>query len=338
MANVKLKLGLTGFSRRIFLWAIVLILFLSSWAAAQNIKMTVGQTGTNPGTSLFFIAKKENLYAKHGLDVNIIPTSTANAVQAILSGSMQLSTGSGAAAFATATLEGAPPFVLVSSWINVFPYTVMVHKDIKRPEDLKGKTGHVGAPFGTIPDVALRFALAKLGIDPEKDVKLIQLPRPDTANIVAQMERGDVQFGPLPPPFDRIAQKRGFHALISLPELGIPWQNNGEWLQRVYLQKNRDTVLRFVKATGDAMRFYYEQKEKTIAYLMEFLGSNREDTEYAYEAFKKWADRTPRPKIEGIQTTFDAIKKKTPKAGGADPNAFIDTSVVDQLVKAGYFK
>ncbi|MBI3001629.1 MAG: ABC transporter substrate-binding protein [Deltaproteobacteria bacterium] len=306
--------------------------------SAQNVKMTVGQTGTNPGTSLFFIAQKENLYAKHGLDVNIIPTSTANAVQAMLGGSMQLSTGSGSAAFATATLEGAPPFVLVCSWINVFPYTVMVHKDIKRPEDLKGKTGQVGAPFGTIPDTALRFALAKLGLDPEKDVKLVQLPRPDTANIVAQLERGDVQFGPLPPPFDRIAQKRGFHPLISLPELGIAWQNNGEWVQRAYLQKNRDTVVRFVRATADALKFYYEQKEKTITYLMEFLGSNREDIEYAYEAFKKWGDRTPKPKIEGIQTTFDAIKKKTPKAATADPASFIDTSLVDQLVREGYFK
>lgn len=305
---------------------------------AQNIKLTVGQTGINPGTSLFFIAQKENLYAKHGLDVNIIRTNTSAAVQAMLGGSMQISTGSGAAAFVTATLEGSPPFVLVSSWINVFPYTVMAHKDIKKPEDLKGKTGHIGAPFGTIPDVALRFALAKLGLDPEKDVKLIQIARPDAANIIAQMERGDVQFGPLAPPFDRIAEKRGFRPLISLPELGISWQNNGEWVQRSYLKSNRDTVLRFVRAIADAMKVYFEQKEKTVTYLTEFLGSNREDTEYAYQAFSKWADRVPRPKIDGMRTTFDAIKKKTPKAASADPAPFIDTSLVEQLVKEGYFK
>lgn len=320
------------------LLGILLPAFMPSGLGAQGVKMTVGQTGINPGTSLFFIAEKEKLYSKHGLDVNIIRTSTSAAVQAMLGGSMQVSTGSGAAAFVTATLEGAPPFVLVSSWINVFPYTVMVHKDIKRPEDLKGKTGHVGAPFGTIPDTALRFALTKLGLDPERDVKLIQIPRPDTANIVAQMERGDVQFGPLPPPFDRIGAKRGFRPLISLPELGIPWQNNGEWVQSAYLKKNPDVVLRFVKVIADAMRIYYEQKEKTIGYLMEFLGSNREDTEYAYEAFKKWADRVPIPKIGGIRTTFDAIKRKTPKAATADPGPFIDTTLVDQLVKEGYFK
>jgi len=332
------KLVLFRFSQRILLWSVVLILCLSSWAAAQNIKMTVGQAGINPGTSLFFIAEKEKLYAKHGLDVNVIRTSTPSAVQAMLGGTMQLCTGCGSGAFVTATLEGAPPFILVSSWINVFPYIVMAHKDIKRPEDLKGKTGHVGSPFGTAPDIALRFALAKLGIDPEKDVNLVQSARPDMANLVAQMERGDVQFGPLAPPFDRVALKRGFRLLFSLPELGIPWQNNGELLPRAYLQKNRDTVLRFVRATADAMKVFYEQKDKTVGYLMEFLGSNREDTEYAYEVYKKWADRTPRPKTEGIRTMFEAIKAKTPKAAGADPAPFIDTSLVDQLVKEGYFR
>ena len=317
---------------------IITVTSQSPEVGAQSIKITVGQTGINPGTSLYFIAQKENLYAKHGLDVNIIRTSTSAAVQAMLGGSMQISTGSGAAAFVTATLEGSPPFVLVSSWINVFPYTVMVHKDIKKSEDLKGKTGHIGAPFGTIPDVALRFALTKLGLNPEKDVKLIQIARPDAANIIAQMEKGDVQFGPLAPPFDRIAEKRGFRPLISLPDLGIPWQNNGEWVQRSYLNSNRDTVLRFVRAIADAMKIYFDQKEKTVTYLMEFLGSNREDTEYAYQAFSKWADRLPKPKVEGQRTTLEAIKRTTPKAASADPAPFIDTSLVEQLVKEGYFK
>jgi NitT/TauT family transport system substrate-binding protein len=310
----------------------------SRMAVAQNIKLTVGQTGINPGTSLFFIAQKEHFYAKHGLEVNIVGTNTTAAVQAMLGGTMQIATGSGAAAFVTATVEGAPAFTLVSSWVNVFPYTVMVQKDIKTPQDLRGKVGHVGAPFGAIPDVALRFALAKLGLDPEKDVKLVQISRPDPANIIAQMERNDVHFGPLAPPFDRIAEKRGFRPLISLPDLGIPWQNNGEWVQRSYLKSNREAVLRFSRAIGDAIKSYFEQKDKTVGYLSEFLGIDRPDAEYAYQAYIKWVDRVPRPKVDGIRSTIEAIKKTTPKAAAADPASFIDTSLIDQLVKEGYFK
>jgi ABC-type nitrate/sulfonate/bicarbonate transport system substrate-binding protein len=300
--------------------------------------MTVGQTGTNPGTALYFIAEKEKLFVKHGLDVNIVKTNTAAAVQAMLGGSMQMATGSGAAAFITATLEGAPPFVLVGSWVNVFPYKVMALKDIAKVEDLKGKTGHVGAPFGTIPDTALRFALTKLKLEPDKDVKLVQNASADPASILAAMDRGDVQFGILAPPFDRVAEKRGYRTLLALPDLGIPWQQNGEWTTRSYLNSNRDNVLRYVRAMSDAVKFYFDQKEKTVIYLNEFIGGNREDVEYAYQSFVKWADRNPRPKVDSLRTTLDAIKKNTPKAASADPASFIDTGIVDQLVKEGYFK
>jgi ABC-type nitrate/sulfonate/bicarbonate transport system substrate-binding protein len=256
----------------------------------------------------------------------------------MLGGSMQMATGSGAAAFVTATLEGAPPFVLVDSWVNVFPYKVMALKEIAKVEDLKGKTGHVGAPFGTIPDTALRFALTKLKLEPDKDVKLVQNASADPATILAAMDRGDVQFGILAPPFDRVAEKRGYRTLLALPDLGIPWQQNGEWLPRSYLNSNRDNVVRYVKAIVDSIKFYFEQKEKTVTYLTEFIGGNREDVEYAYEAFAKWTDRNPRPKAETIRTTLEAVKKNTPKAASADPASFIDTSIVDQLVKEGYYK
>ena len=316
---------------------IVLLSFLCKNICAQTIKMTVAQAGVNPGTSLYFIAQKENLFAKHGLEVKIVDTTTPAAVQAMLGGSMSLTLGAGPA-FVTATLEGAPAFVVVSSWVNVFPYAVVARKEIAKIQDLKGKTGQVGATFGSAPDVALRFGLSKMGLDPEKDVKLTQMPRPDWANVIAQLEKGDVQFSVLPPPYDRMGEKKGFHTLFSLPELGIHWQQNGEWVLKSYVASNREAVLRFVRALADAMQVYFNQKDKTITYLTEFLGSNREDTEYAYQIFAKWADRNPRPKADSIKNTLLAISNTTPKAATADPASFIDTSIVDQLLKEGYFK
>ena len=316
---------------------IALFSFHFSDLRAQTIKMTVGQAGVNPGTSLYFIAQKENLFAKHGLEVKIVDTTTTAAVQAMLGGSMQLTLGAGPA-FTTATLEGSPPFVVISSWVNVFPYMVVARKEIAKIQDLKGKTGQVGATFGSAPDVALRFGLSKMGLDPEKDVRLIQMPRPDWANVIAQIEKGDVQFSVLPPPYDRMGEKRGFHTLFSLPDLGIRWQQNGEWVLKSYVAGNREALVRFERALADAMKVYFNQKEKTITYLMEFLGSNREDTEYAYQIFAKWADRNPRPTVESIKNTLLAIKSTTPKAAAADAASFVDTTIVDQLVKEGYFK
>ena len=72
---------------------IFLFSFLSKNVGAQTIKMTVAQAGVNPGTSLYFIAQKENLFAKHGLEVKIVDTTTPAAVQAMLGGSMSLDPG-----------------------------------------------------------------------------------------------------------------------------------------------------------------------------------------------------------------------------------------------------
>ncbi len=326
------------FSLHLLTVTLLILTFGISPGLAQGAKMNVGQAGVNPGAGLFVIAEKENLYKKHGLDVSIVKTNTTAAVQAMLGGSMQMATGAGAAAFVTATLEGAPPFVLVGSWVNVFPYKIMAQKDIKKIADLKGKTGHVGAPFGTIPDTALRFALNRLKIDPEKDVKLVQHSSADPASILAAMEKGDVQFGIFAPPFDLIAEKRDYEMLLALPALGIPWQQNGELLPRSYLKTNRDNVVRFMRATAEAMRFFFEQKEKTISYMAPYLGRSREETEYAYNMYRNWVDVSPRPKVETIRTTLEAIKKNTPKAAKADPASFIDTSIVDQLIKEGYVK
>jgi ABC-type nitrate/sulfonate/bicarbonate transport system substrate-binding protein len=327
--------------RHCFQLVTLTLVIVTGWvshSAGQGAKMNVGQAGVNPGAGLFVIAEKENLYKKHGLDVTIVKTNTAAAVQAMLGGSMQMATGAGAAAFVTATLEGAPPFVLVGSWVNVFPYKIMANKEIKTIADLKGKTGHVGAPFGTIPDTALRFALTRLKIDPEKDVKLVQHSSADPASILAAMEKGDVQFGILAPPFDLVAERRGNTMLLALPGLGIPWQQNGELLPRSYLKSNRDNVVRFMRATAEAMKFYFDQKDKTVNYLTEYLGRSRDEAEYAYNMFANWADRSPRPKVETIRTTLEAIKKNTPKAANADAASFVDTSIVDQLIKEGYAK
>ncbi len=93
-----------------------------------------------------------------------------------------------------------------------------------------------------------------------------------------------------------------------------------------------------MRAIADAMKVYFEQREKTVNYLTEFLGVDRDDVDYSYQLFAKWADKNARPKVETLRTTLDAIKKNTPKAASADPASFIDTSIVDQLIKEGYFK
>jgi len=105
-----------------------------------------------------------------------------------------------------------------------------------------------------------------------------------------------------------------------------------------YLKGNRDNVLRLLRATAEAEKFYFDQKDKTIEIMSEYLGRPRDETEYAYNQFKRWTDRIPRPQVETIKTTLEATKKNTPKAATANAAAFVDAGLVDQLIKEGYYK
>ena len=105
-----------------------------------------------------------------------------------------------------------------------------------------------------------------------------------------------------------------------------------------YLKANRDNVVRFMRATAEASKFYFDNKDKTLEIMAEYLGRPRDETEYAYNQFRRWVDKVHRPQVETIKTTLEAIKKNTPKAAGANPASYIDTSIVDQLVKEGYYK
>jgi hypothetical protein len=277
-------------------------------AYPQGIKMTVGQTGTNPGTALYFIAEKENLFAKHGLNVNIVKTNTAAAVQAMLGGSMQMSTGSGAAAFVTATLEGAPPFVLVGSWVNVFPYKVMTQKDITKVEDLKGKTGHVGAPFGTIPDTALRFALTRLKLDPDKDVKLVQIANAKTS-IIAQWKKG-MSVRPLAP--RAVSPRRRISLSDFTASGGIPAAERR--MAPTVLSTGQSRQCSLHAGNGRCDESLLNRKKRCS--LFGRSRDNQDDVD-CHQLFAKWADRGTKPKSKLFERPW--MPSKNTLTGAADP-------------------
>ena len=65
----------------------------------------------------------------------------------------------------------------------------------------------------------MRLVLRKNAIDPDKDVKLIQVG--GTAQMVAAISRGLIQFALFNEPFVRDAEKLGFKLLIDVPSQKI---------------------------------------------------------------------------------------------------------------------
>src|ERR1043166_1350841 len=124
-----------------------------------------------PGASaVIWVAKEARLFEKNGLDVApVLIPSSVRTLQAIIAGESAIAESAGPAA-ASARLAGGD-IVAVAGSMNILTYYLVTLPNIKRLDDLKGKTGANQSP-GTIADFALRVGLRKLGLDPAKDVTL----------------------------------------------------------------------------------------------------------------------------------------------------------------------
>src|SRR5439155_12338646 len=94
------------------------------------------------------------------------------ASKALISGSVEISPIATPTAM-TAVLAGSDMVILAHTMPGVVQ-SLMVRSDIKRDEDLKGKTIGVTS-FGSLTDFLVRHLAKKRGLNPDKDFALLQI-------------------------------------------------------------------------------------------------------------------------------------------------------------------
>jgi NitT/TauT family transport system substrate-binding protein len=92
-------------------------------------------------------------------------------VAALLGGSAQI-IHTGEPAVVPAVQRGAD-VVIIAAFCNAAQHRLIVRPEIKEVKDLKGKPVGI-TTFGSTSDYILRFALQRSGLDPNKDVSILQ--------------------------------------------------------------------------------------------------------------------------------------------------------------------
>jgi ABC-type nitrate/sulfonate/bicarbonate transport system substrate-binding protein len=280
-----------------------------------------------------WMAKEANLYEKHGLAVEAIhiPGSSL-ALQAMLAGEVPIIQLGGAASM-QANLAGADT-VIVATILKKFLFSIFSRPDITRIADLKGKL--FGATrFGTLSDFASRFALEKNGINPERDITMVQTGgQPET---LAALVTGKVQAAALSVPAILRAKKANMRELLDIAKLEAMIHQNGVVTTRRYLKTNEDTVRRFLRAYIEGAALAKKDKAFATRVMAKYLGaSDREILDDAYERVILHLELPPYPSIEGVSTLLKTLEKTQPKARTAKPEDFIDSRLVRELDESGF--
>ena len=188
-----------------FLWAWV-VSVSGAGAAVQLDSLTVGYSSFSGHYTPVWIAVEDRLGRKYGLDLKVVYAGRMRPQQLLVSGEIPIviATGSGAL---TSHILGVKDQVIVANFIDKVGGGIYARSEIKRPEDLRGKTVGVGRA-GSISDSIARYVLrAKLGLVPDRDVKLLVVGEPALG--IQALERGIVDAAPLSMPLPLVAKKMG---------------------------------------------------------------------------------------------------------------------------------
>src|SRR5882672_1137292 len=170
-----------------------------------------------------WMARSAGIFAKHGLDVEVIATpSGVEGMNALIAGEVQFLQIAGSTT-ASAALGGAD-VMIVGTTLDTLVQNLMARPEIEKAEQLRGKTLGI-TRFGTSIDVGARIALRHFGLVPEKDVAIVQVGGMES--MVAALQGNRIQAGILSYPAITQALKLGHHALLVVAALGIPYAFTG---------------------------------------------------------------------------------------------------------------
>lgn len=287
-----------------------------------------------PSGAPFWIAHELGLFEKEGLPVKLIYINASPLVIAsILAGDIQVSLA-GVSAVVSAYARGSD-VVAIAGAVNKINVSVYALPEIKKPEDLKGKRMGI-TRFGGLYDFSANYALKKWGLQPGKDVALIQIG--DAPSLMGALAGNSIQAATLQPPSTIRAAQNGYRELMDLSKAGFEYQNTVVLSRRSIIRKSPDTSRKFMRAYSAALGIFHQQREPTLKVMAKHLkGIDPFVLEKSYEAYKEWVPEVPYLNHAGMETAI-ALTPGMEKGREPKVSDIVDESFIKELDQQGFYR
>jgi NitT/TauT family transport system substrate-binding protein len=315
-------------------FVILLVECLETSHAAQLDAVNLSYSALVPSGAPFWIAQELKLFEKEGLKTQMLYINAAPRVMAaILAGDVQISL-SGVSPLVSAYAQGNDP-VAIAGTVNQINVSVFARPEIRGAEDLRGK--RIGITrFGGLTDFSAQYALKKWGLQPAKDVAVIQIG--DASALMGAMAGNAIQAATLQPPSTILAAQLRYRELLDLSKSGLEYQNTVVLTTRSLLKRSPDMFRKFLRAYSAALAVFHKQKDTAIGVIARYLkGMDPLVLEKSYEAYRAWVPEIPYLNRPGMEAAIAL----TP-AGGKEKEIrysdIVDESMVRELEQQGFYR
>jgi ABC-type nitrate/sulfonate/bicarbonate transport system substrate-binding protein len=324
-------------SRRKIVFALTVLCLLGfnvTEPSAQTLQKSVAMVGARSGASWpLWIAKDAGLYAKHGLDVELVYAVHPGPIAAIISGHAAMTSAGSDPALLAAAKD--PSLVVLGGFMNKGSFAMIGSKtaaDMKQVAGKKIGVGRVGDP----PYHMAVSLLKKYGMT-ARDVQWVSIGV-DAAARAAALQTGQVDAALITAPAYFRLQAAGLPVLAVLLDHEDIYVSTYYLFRRDALAKERPMATAFVKAHAEAIKRFYDDRAFATATMIKYGGTrNLDDAHRVYDLFHK--ARVLEPVPYALKGSVQAVvERQGTELKGADLAKMIDNSLVDQLVGEKYFE
>jgi NitT/TauT family transport system substrate-binding protein len=298
------------------------VLIQTSCALAQLTSVKVGHNAFTDET-VFYLGRDAGIFKKHGIHLELIYIPGGSlSVQALIGNSLDMLLAGGTP-LVYAVLKGAD-LKYIAGLNNRMPYVLVAREGINTAEQLRSKKIGISR-FGSNTDFVVKLAATQMGLNPKRDIQIIQVGAPDAR--VAALKSGIVDATVVTPELVSLGQKLGYHTLFDLVEKDIEYLQIGIAARTDYLKSQNDTARRLTRAYLDSIRYYVSHRDQAIKKSMQLLKiDDRRAAEVGYEYRLKTLPDDGKLSAKGMQLVIDAAAEDDPKAKSLTPQQLFDLS------------
>lgn len=326
-----------GKQRHISITLLVVILSLVSLthphgrAAAVAVRIAYPTLGA--GVAPIWITKEAGFFKQEGLEVELVYIQGGTTVvQAMVGGDVPVAYVNADTAV-TSRLGGADVRIVLQA-SNLIDGLFVTARGITNPQQLRGQKVAVNR-IGDISYFAAQFALRQLGLNPERDVTMLQIG--GTPDRFAALKAGSIQGAVMNYMMARQAKGLGFNILANI-QMDYPY--NAIATTGRFIQQREEIVQRIVRAFVRGVHYFKTNRPESNRIVARYLRTSdlaMIDDAYEYYAFTLYQAR-PYPTEQGFAQLLQVLAERYPKAKGASMDQFYDFRFIRAIEQEGLLK
>jgi NitT/TauT family transport system substrate-binding protein len=271
-------------------------------AHTQELRRILYGTSASPAHLPVWVAKDAGYFEKYGFNVEPVQIRGGSLITlAIITGDLPFS-GAGAESVVAARAAGGD-VALLACPVAADPVYLITRPEIKSAAELKGQASAV-TRYGSTTHFYLRAALQHVGLNPDKDMTVLQLGA--GPEMVAALEVGRIAAAALTTRYAIPFLERGWPVLVDLSNTDLVYPSSCVTSSRAFIRAEPKTTEDFLRAYVAGIHLI------------------KKDQNFAEKSFSKW-----------LREKDAAIVKKSVSAYARlfKPSPFVPDKGIQNVVK-----